>query len=149
MATMTTTTRAPRARVAPGRIWRLGVLVAAVAGGGNALVYTLARALGVSFLMPQMPGAAPTPLPIGMVIAMSVAGAAVGAAAFAALVRVAPRHAGLFPIVGLAVLVLSFGMPLSLDATDGATKATLLLMHVVAGGSTIGLLSGLGRRREW
>lgn len=143
---MATPQAAPQERVAPGRVWRLGPLAAAIAAGGNAAVYTLARALGVSFLMPQMPGAAPTLLPLGMVVATSVLGAAAGAAAFAALGRLAPRHVGLFPIVGLAVLLLSFGMPLSLGASDGATRATLLLMHVVAGGSTIAVLSGLGRR---
>jgi len=52
----------------------------------------------------------------------------------------------LFQLLGIAGLLLSFGLPLSLAATDGATKATLMLMHTVAGGSIIGLLGGLGRR---
>lgn len=149
MSTMTTTTETaapPRGRVTVGRLWRTGVLAAASAAGGNALVYTLARALGVALVFPQQPGAPPLLLPVTMVIAMSVAGAVAGTAAFALFSRFARRGVLLFQMLGVVGLLLSFGLPLSLAGTDGATKATLMLMHTVAGGSVIVLFSRLGRR---
>ncbi|MGI8552142.1 MAG: DUF6069 family protein, partial [Dehalococcoidia bacterium] len=123
-----------------------GLLAAAVAAVGNVVVYALARALGVSLIMPLTPGAAPALLPVGMVILMSVGGAVAGTVAFALLGRFMPRGVPLFQIVGIVFLLLSFGGPLSLNHTNGATKATLMLMHTVAGGSIIGLLGGFGRR---
>jgi hypothetical protein len=135
-----------RSRVTLGRVWWVGLLAAAGAAGANVLVYALARALGVSLVMPPIPGTAPALLPVGMVILMSVVGAVAGTVAFALLGRFVPRGVLLFQIVGIVFLLLSFSGPLTLDATDGATKATLMLMHVVAGGTIIGLLSGLGRR---
>jgi Family of unknown function (DUF6069) len=141
MATMTV---APRGR---GRVWRVGLLAAAVAVGGSLLVYGLARAVGVSLVMPLQPGAEPALLPAGMVILKSVLGAAAGTVAFSLLGRFVTRGVLVFQIVGVVFLLLSFGGPLSLAATGAATKATLLLMHTIAGASIIGLLSGLGRRQ--
>jgi hypothetical protein len=149
MSAMTTTTETaapPRGRVAAGRLWRIGVLAAAVAAGGNALVYTLARAMGVALVFPQQSGTPPVLLPVTMVIAMSVTGAVAGTVGFALFSRFARRGVLLFQMLGVVCLLLSFGLPLSLAGTDGATKATLVLMHTVAGGSIIGLLGGRGRR---
>ena len=131
---------------APGRGWRATLTAAAVAAGANVVVYGLARLAGVSFLMTMMPGTEPIVLPVGMVVTMSVLGAALGAIAFAALSRFGARGVSAFRALGIVFLLLSFGGPLSLEATDAATKAALMLMHVVAGGSIITLLSGGGRR---
>jgi hypothetical protein len=124
-----------------GRLWLTALLAAAVATGGSLLVYLLARAAGVSLELPLMPGTTPALLPLGMVVAMSLAGAVVGTLAFAVLSWLAPGRRWLFPIFGIAFLLLSLGAPLTLEATDAATKATLVLMHVVAGGSIIALLA--------
>lgn len=143
---MTTLLTASESRIRLGSVWRAGLLAALVAAAGNVLVYTLARALGTSFLMTFQPGAEPLVLPVVMVILASLAGAAAGTVAFALLGRFAPGQPGLFSIVGLVFLLLSFAGPLTLESADAATRATLMLMHVVAGASTIGLLSWRGRR---
>ena len=122
-------------------VWRAGLLAAGVAAGANAVLYLLARTLGVSFLMSSQPGMEPMALPLTMVILASTAGAVAGTVVFALLSRWTPYGTRLFQLVGLMFLVLSFGGPLSLSISDGATKATLLAMHVIAGGATIGLLS--------
>ena len=127
-------------------VWRAGLAAAAVAAGANVLVYGLARLLGVSFLITMMPGTDPMVLPVGMVVAMSLAGAVAGTGAFAVLRRFGARGLIAFRALGIAFLLLSFGGPLSLEATDAATKASMMLMHVVAGSSIIALLGRLGRR---
>ncbi|HLZ30696.1 MAG TPA: DUF6069 family protein [Chloroflexota bacterium] len=124
---------------------RAGLLAAAVAAVGNLVVYALARTLGVALLLPLQPGAAPVLLPVAMVLGASLAGAAAAAAAFALLTRFGPRRTRLFPIVALVFLLLSLGAPLTLAATDGATRATLVLMHLLAGGSITYLLAARGR----
>lgn len=107
----------------------------------------LARALGVSFLMSPTPGAPPFPLPVGMVVLMSAAGALAGTVAYALLGRLAPhRRSWLFPTVAVVFLLLSFAGPLTVEGADAATRAALMTMHVLAGGSTIALLTRLGRR---
>jgi hypothetical protein len=85
-------------------------------------------------------------LPVEMVVLTSVAAAIAGTAVAAVLGRFAPGHARLFPIVGLGFLLLSLAGPVTLEGTDAATKATLMLMHVVAAAATIGLLSTQARR---
>lgn len=138
---------APSARVSPVRLARAGLLAGTLAAGANALVYTAARAAGVSLVFPLQPGAAPGRLPLAMVVSISAAGALAGTVVLALLRRFFTRGAALFPIVGGVVLVLSLGLPLSLTVADGATKSTLVLMHVVAGTSIIAVLSGtVGRR---
>ena len=146
MATAIANTTTGLEGAALGRGWRAALTAAAVATGANVVVYGLARLAGVSFLMTMMPGADPMVLPVGMVVTMSVLGATLGAIAFALLSRFGARGVTAFRALGIAFLLLSFGGPLSLEATDAATKAALMLMHVVAGGSIITLLSGAGRR---
>jgi hypothetical protein len=135
-------TSASSIRVPAVSLGRTGLLTSAVAAGANALVYFAARAGGVSLIFPMQPGASPSRLPIVMVVLVSAAAALSGSITLALMLRFFARGTRLFPIVGGVVLLLSLGLPLSLTATDGATKATLVFMHIVAGVSIIGLLSG-------
>lgn len=143
---MTTTPLSPiKTTVFKATLSRMGLLAAGVAAAINALVYTAARAGGVTFLVPQQPGAAPMQLPVAMVVITSAAGALAATLALALLRRWLGRRVALFPLIGGVGLILSLGAPLSLSAADCATRATLVLMHLLAGISIIGLLSGLTR----
>lgn len=143
---MTTTPLSPtKTTMFKATLPRVSLVAAAVAAGVNALVYVAARAGRVSFLMPLQPGAAPLRLPLAMVVITSAAGALAATVTFALLRRRFARRVALFPLIGGVVLILSLGAPLSLTAADGATRVTLVLMHMLAGSSIIGLLSVLTR----
>jgi hypothetical protein len=129
------------------RVPLVGIISAVVAAAADALIYTVARALGVSMSMPYEPGHPAAVLPLSMVIMEIVLGAVAGTIVFALLGFIARQR--WFPIVGIVFLVITFAAPLSLTITgtaDGATVATLILMHSIAGGSVIVLLSKKGRQ---
>jgi hypothetical protein len=133
-------------RADAGRIVLAGLVAAVVASGADALVYLLARGAGVSLFFPYQPGRPAAVLPLSQVVAAVVLGAAAATVAFAVLrlVSASPRP---FVIVGIVSLVVTWLAPLRQAVgrtADGATVVTLLLMHVVAGASIIGLLAGLG-----
>ena len=99
--------------------------------------------------MPYEPGHPAAVLPLSMVIMEIVLGAVAGTIVFALLGFIARQR--WFPVVGIVFLVITFAAPLSLSITgtgDGATVATLILMHSVAGGSIIVLLSTKGRQHR-
>jgi len=99
--------------------------------------------------MPAQPGQPAAVLRIEMVITAAILGALVGTIVFAVLGFIS-ANGQRFAIVGIVFLSITLAAPLNLaigHAADGQTVATLLLMHVIAGGSIIGLLSRLGPRR--
>jgi vacuolar-type H+-ATPase subunit I/STV1 len=75
------------------------------------------------------------------VIFATVFGIAAGAVVYGVLGRVVARPVQLFRIVGVLVLVLSFGSPFSIPDAPVGMIAALLLMHIVAGVAAIGVLT--------
>lgn len=117
-------------------------LVAAAAVAVNLAIYGLARAAGVSLIVPAPGGDEPTRLPLGAVVAATVAGVAFGALLLAALRRYAPDRAVPAFVIAVAVFtVLSMlSGPLSLDTSMG-NKLVMGSMHVTTAVLTVaGLL---------
>jgi Family of unknown function (DUF6069) len=131
------------------RVGSVGIISATVAAAADALIYTVARALGVSMFMPYEPGHAAAVLPLSTLITEIILGALAGTIVFALLGFIARQR--WFPIVGIVFLVITLAGPLGLSITgtaDGATVATLILMHIIAGGSIIALLNSQGRQHS-
>jgi Family of unknown function (DUF6069) len=135
----------PRARTPAGRVWRAGLLAAAVAAVANAIVFTIERmALGLSLPVPQGAGAEMAPLSVVMVVVVSVV-VGIGATLLLAILnRFVRRPIRIFQGIAAVALLLSFGGPLSLPA-DIATKVGLSTMHLVAAAAIVGLLTGMSR----
>jgi hypothetical protein len=142
---MSTLARAHSQSPALSRLFWVAPLAGLVAGLANVLLYLLARAAGVEFLMPLGgPGSALQPLPIFMPFVSSFVPALVAGALYAALGRFVRRPTRAFVLIAAIFLILSFGGPLSLPVTT-AVKLALSAMHVVAGVVITGLLVRLGR----
>lgn len=135
------------ARPKAGSILRTGLVAAGVVTVANALVYWVAKGLGVSFAGPFAPDGQPMALPVTMVMGSSIGGAMLATAACLLFTRWHARGMGLFKTVGTLFLLTSFAGPLTSGA-DGATQFTLLLMHIIAGVPIIALLSGVERSSQ-
>jgi hypothetical protein len=139
---MSTSTLQNAGRTRPqglGRLLQAGVLAAAVAAAGNLLAYVAARALLASDLAIPLGGSAVEPLPAAAVVIASAAPALLAALFLWLLQRYASRPLAVFYGVSAALLLLSFGAPLSLPVAIG-TRLTLVLMHVLAGAAIVGVL---------
>ena len=133
-------------RVAWGRLLPAGVLALVLAAAANALVYLVASSLGA---MPQgvdANGQGPITLP--MVVAMSAAGAVAGTFVYAVVGRLAWRPVRSFRLVAVIALVLSLAGPFTVSGAPAAMVAALLVMHVVAAGIVVGLLTTLAAKAE-
>jgi hypothetical protein len=124
-------------------LWQHGLLAAGLAAFASVVIYLLARTIGIPLELSLQPGAPLALLPIEMVIFMSVAGALGGTGLYALLRRVS-GGLRIFQMVALAILLLSFAAPLTVNGADASTRMTLMLMHVAAGVSIIGVLSRAG-----
>ncbi len=134
-------------RIAWGRLPWAALLAAVAAALANALVYFAASGLGTitqSVLLPSPMGV--SPLTVGLVAITSVIGT-IGAAAVFAVIGLLARHpVRLFRIVATVVLVLSFVPPATVPGVPVAMRLSLVVMHVVAWGVSVGLLTTLARR---
>jgi len=133
-------------RVAWDRLVPAGVLALVLAAAANALVYLVASSLGA---MPQgvdANGQGPITLP--MVVAISAAGAVAGTLVYAVVGRVARRPVRTFRLVAVIALVLSLAGPFTIPGAPAAMVAALLMMHIVAAGVVVGLLTTLAVKAE-
>jgi len=135
----------PVERVAIRELW-WGALVAAVAAFAAAVVlFGIAGLFGV----PLEVMAPPTyetlsPMEVSF-IAQATIPPAIGATILLAILgRFTRRPFLIFQIVAAVFLLLSFGGLLSLPVS-GAVKIVLGLIHIVAAGAIVGVLSTLGR----
>lgn len=136
---MTTTAVGTEVKSRP--VLRRGLLATVLAAGACVLTYLVARAIGIPLELSLQREAPPALLPIEMVVVASVAGALGGTALYMLLRRIGPGSARTFRIVGLVFLLLSLAAPLTVGGADASTRIALMLMHVVAGASIIGVLS--------
>ncbi len=142
------TARRQTERIAPGRLWRAGVLAAVLAAVAGVVIRTIGVTVGAVPARYQM-------LQPALIVAASVVAALVATGLLAALARWTRRPLRNFRIVALVGLLLSFGGPLQAGAgmmqggaVGGATVATMLVMHVVAAAIIAGLLTTLVRTTE-
>ena len=108
-----------------GSLAAAGAIAAIIAAVADVVVYSIARASGVSMVMPYQWGQPPAVLPISIIVSTVVVAAVLATITFGLLV--------------------SFAGLLSLAQTAGSTKAALVAMHVVAAAGMVAALSLLGR----
>jgi uncharacterized protein DUF6069 len=87
-----------------------------------------------------------SPLTVSLVAITSVIGTLGAAIIFAIIGLFARRPMRLFSIVATVVLVLSFVMPATVPGVPVAMRLSLAVMHVVAWGVSVGLLTTLARQ---
>lgn len=136
-------------RIAYGRLPGVVLLAAVAAALSNAFVYFAASGLGTisqSVLLPSPLGM--SPLTVSLVVITSVIGAVGAAIIFALIGLFARRPVRLFRIVATVVLTLSFVPPATVPDVPVVMRVSLAVMHVVAWGVSVGLLTTLGRRQE-
>ena len=120
-------------------LWMSGLLGGVVGLAGTLALYGIAGLLGIPLqVRVGPPNASPLiPLSLAQVVA-TVIMAAIGATAlYAGLRRIFEERARrIFQVVAAAVLIVSFGAPLSLAASP-ANTILLALMHVVTAAAII------------
>ncbi|MCS7257490.1 MAG: DUF6069 family protein [Thermomicrobium sp.] len=121
-------------------VWRYGVLAAVIAAVINAIIWLIARALGVSFRV-QPPGQTESTVNLLAVILITIVPILLGVGVYVLLHRVTRRPFLVFLIIALVVFVLSLLLPLS-AADETGTQVTRILMHIVA---TLAVLAGVYR----
>ncbi len=93
-----------------GSLAAAGAIAAIIAAVADVVVYSIARASGVSMVMPYRWGQPPAVLPISIIVSTVVVAAVLATITFGLLV--------------------SFAGLLSLAQTAGSTKAALVAMHI-------------------
>lgn len=121
-------------------VWRYGVLAAVIAAVINAIIWLIARALGVSFRV-QPPGQTESTVNLLAVILTTIVPSLLGVGVYVLLHHVTRRPFLVFLIIALVVFVLSLLLPLS-AADETGTQVALILMHIVA---TLAVLAGVYR----
>lgn len=121
------------------------LITAPVVTAINALVYVIADGLGAFPNDVHIAGG--ESLGLSFVIVGSVFGAIGAAIAFAIIERFASRPVRLFRIVAVVALILSFAAPFTIADAPANMIATLILMHTVVAGASIGLLPTLAPQR--
>ena len=134
-----------KGRTSFGRLAGAAAVAAIVAAAADVAVYSIARANGVSMVMPYQWGQPPSVLPISVIAAADLFAAILATLIFGLLVKFTVSGVRVFQIASVPVLLLTFAAPLSLAQTDGSTKATLIAMHVAAAAAIVVVLSLLGR----
>lgn len=132
-------------RASVGRLLLYGVLAGVVTAVVNAVLYLVAAAFGAMSADVVVSGGGPVTL--GAVISSSFVPAVLGAVVLAVLGRFTLRSVGIFRVVALVLLVLSFVTPFSLVGAPVAMILVLLLMHVVVAGVTVWVLTTLAPKR--
>jgi len=128
-----------------GSLAAAGAIAAIIAAVADVVVYSIARASGVSMVMPYQWGQPPAVLPISIIVSTVVVAAVLATITFGLLVKFTLRGMRAFQIVSVPALLVSFAGPLSLAQTAGSTKAALVAMHIVAAAGMVAALSLLGR----
>ena len=134
-----------QSRSSIGRLAAAGAIAAIIAAVADVVVYSIARASGVSMVMPYQWGQPPAVLPISIIVSTVVVAAVLATITFGLLVKFTLRGMRVFQIVSVPALLVSFAGPLSLTQTAGSTKVTLMAMHIVAAAGMVAALSLLGR----
>ncbi|GAB4530738.1 MAG: hypothetical protein OHK0046_51480 [Anaerolineae bacterium] len=132
---------------APSRVWQTGLLAAVLASVANVVLYLIADAAGVEFAVTPEDVPAP-PFALAVIFATFV-GILLGTFVLTLMPRFSQRPISTFRTVAIVALVLSFIQPLMLltgmlptpNEVELDTVLVLELMHVIAGGIAIYLLT--------
>ena len=124
-----------------------GAGIGAAAGAvGNALLYFVGGAAGVSMSAEFMKGQPAAPLAFGQVIVASFVPAVFAALLALLLNRFTAKPSKIFLGISVAFCLLSMGGPATLPSAETGLKVLLALMHVVAGVAIAGGIIRFGKR---
>lgn len=130
--------------IARGRLFGLGVAVAAVAGIANVIVGLIVDVAGATATVETFDGSTQELNAVAYFVSTFGPGV-LAAAVFALAIGRIPRTVTVMQVVGAALTVLSLVAPLGLDVSTGE-KLGLAAMHLVAGAVVIaGLTWAAGR----
>lgn len=124
--------------------------VAAIAAFlGVTIVFFIGRyMLGLTLILPLAPQYETLgPLTIDNLVQATVPPAIGAAILLAILNRFTSRPIRVFQWIAAIVLLVSFGGPLFLPPLETSTRIVLSIMHVVAAGAIVGVLSMLGKEK--
>lgn len=132
---MTTSTISTSRSVNWGGLLTTGLIAGVVAAVVNTIVYFIAQALGVDFMIVMGGAGTPAmPLAIPAIAIFSIVPGLIAALLAGSLLRFTSNGARIFQIVALVFLLISFIPDLTMpEPATMATKASLMLMHVIAG----------------
>ena len=129
--------------------WRLllfGMVAGVLAAVVNAVVYLLASAVGAIPESVVVSGGGP--ITLGAILVSSFVPALLAALFLAVLERFTRRAIGIFRVVAVVLLVLSLSAPLTIAGAPAAMILALFLMHIVAAGVIIWVLTVLAPSRS-
>ena len=132
-------------RVVWGRLVPAGALALVVAAAANAIVYLVASS-SLEAMPQDVDANGQGPITLPMVVVMSAAGAVAGTLVYALVGRFVRRPVRAFRLVAVIALVLSLAGPFTIPGAPAAMVAALLVMHVVAAGVVVGLLTTLAAK---
>ena len=133
-------------RISFGRLVTFGAIAGVLAAVANGVVYLLAAALGA---MPEdVAGSGGAPITLLPVVLSSIMPAIVAAVFLALLGWFTQRPIGIFRVVAVALLVLSFITLFTIPGAPAAMILALLIMHVVAAAIIIWVLTTLVPRQS-
>jgi hypothetical protein len=115
----------------PNGVWRAGLAVAGVAAVVNLIVFAVAKAAGVTFVV-SFPGEPPQDVNAFTVVLVTVIGVSLGTALTALAVRRLQRGLLVARITAAVLTVASLVIPISVEAST-STKVSLATMHVLGG----------------
>lgn len=124
-----------------GRLLRRGLLAAVLAAVASALVLVVWSSLFGAVVVPP-----DEVLTLGPVVAASAIGAVGAAVVLGVIGRFSRRPIRVFRVTALVVLLLSL-VPIPLQGVAGPSAGALILMHVVAAATVVGVLTTAPRRR--
>ncbi len=111
-----------------------GIIAGAIAGGINMILFLVAQAAGVPFEIAVPPDFQLNALNLQAIFIFSFVPGIVGAVLAWLLHRFVPRGTVVFVVVAVLFLLLSFAPDIAMpDSVTPGTKASLILMHIVAG----------------
>ncbi len=141
----TTNPVSPSREFTVARLVSAGLIGGAIAATLNLLLYFGAKAAGVNMVAQYDPSAGTSTLPAAMVVVATIVPALVAIGLLAAMNRFLLKPSRAFTVLAGLGAVLSMGGPATLAGADGATKAVLAVMHLIAAGAIAGALLKLGR----
>ena len=150
MSTLADTKTTEGTQVAPiSKLWWVGLAAAVASALGNVIVYGLGALLSVPWFVPAGPGSTELmPLPIFAVILFSAVPAIVATIIYAILGKFLARPILIFWIISIVFLLVSFFPVITLpENVFLSTRIGLSIMHVVAGGAIVGILTIVGRKK--
>ncbi len=132
------------------KLWWVGLVAAVGASIANLVVFWITKGVfGIPYIIPMGGPSGPLrALPAALIIIFNVVPAIGATILLAILGKVLSRPIRAFWIISVVVFAISFILPLGLPSRVAtSTRIGLGLMHPIAGGVIIGVLTTLGREK--